>query len=590
MNQRTLIGLLVLLAGLGGFFLYDTYWLSPAREQRDQAKGRLWTVEPKDIEAIAITRKGETIRLKRVEDGWEMLAPVKARGDRGTADELATSLATLRVDREIDPNPAKPSDFGLDPPAAEVRIEVKGRSEPLRLVVGAKNPTGAWVYGREGSKPAVLALSEIAARDTSRPTADFRDKTLLAFDRKSVSGVELDVDGQRIALEPEEGGKWRIARPGPYRADANLVTELLDRLASARVKEFVVEEARAPAEYGLDRPTAVTLILGRDKDRTQKGLLFGRADAERKHVYVMRAGEPAVMLVGNEVLAAVPRTVAALRDKTVVAYAYDKVNRLEIDSPHGKVIVERDGPGWKIAAPEPLKADTGEVNGFLWKVRDLRAAGFLADEASAIPRYLGAPAVTVKLWEEGAKEPKTLLLGGSDQRRGGEPAAVAAVAGQGPVMLVPGKALEDLGRTAADFRDRTLFPAFEMGDVKQLSVRAGDKRVLVERRGDSDWRTTEPERGPAKENRVTDLLINLKALRWKEIASAKGDEAARYGLDRPEAEVTLVRKDGSEIGSLFLGKQEGAVTYVRLKASPTIYTVDSKAVADQRKAPAEIPG
>jgi Domain of unknown function (DUF4340) len=121
-------------------------------------------------------------------------------------------------------------------------------------------------------------------------------------------------------------------------------------------------------------------------------------------------------------------------------------------------------------------------------------------------------------------------------------------------------------------------------------VRAGDKRVVAERRSDSDWRTTEPDRGAAKENRVTEVLISLKALRWKEIASAKGDEAARYGLDRPEAEVTLVRKDGSEIGSLLVGKEEGAVTYVRLKASPAIYTVDSKAVAEQRKAPAEIPG
>ena len=249
------------------------------------------------------------------------------------------------MDREIDPNPAKLSDFGLDPPAAEVTIEVKGRSEPLRLFVGSKNPTGVWVYGREGSKPAVLALSEIAARDTSRPAADFRDKTLLAFDRKSVTGVELDVDGQRIALEPEDGGKWRIAQPGPYRADADVVTELLDRLASARVKEFVAEEAKALAEYGLDRPSAVTLVLGRDKDRTQKGLLFGRTDAEKKGAYVMRAGEPAVMLVPAEVSAGVPRTVAALRDKTVVAYAYDKVNRIEIDSPRGKVTRRARRPG-----------------------------------------------------------------------------------------------------------------------------------------------------------------------------------------------------------------------------------------------------
>jgi Domain of unknown function (DUF4340) len=590
MNSKTFIVLAVLIAGLGGFFAYDTYWLAPAREKRDQAKGRLWTVEPGDIEGIAIKRKDDTVRLKRVEGGWEMLEPVKARGDRGPVEELATSLATLRMDREIDAGPSKLADFGLDPPAAEVTLDVKGRSEPLRLFVGGKNPTGAWVYGREGTKPAVIALSETAARDTGRPAADFRDKTLLAFDRKSVTGVDLDVDGQRIALEPEDEGKWRIPRPGPYRADADVVTDLLDKLSAARVKEFVAEDAKSLADFGLDRPTAVTIVLGRDKDRTQKGLLFGRGDRDKKGVYVMRAGEPAVMLVPEDVWTALPKTVAALRDKVVVAYAYDKVNRIEIAGPRGSVTVERDGPGWKLTAPEALQADAGEVNGLLWKIRDLRAAGFLAEDAGGIPRYLGTPEVTVKLWEEGAKEPKTLLLAASRESRDGQPAAVAAVAGQGPVVLVPATVLGDLGRTAADLRDRTLFPAFDVADVNHAQIVAGDRRVTVERRGDNDWRTIEPAKGAANEPRITDVLLTLKALRWKEIASPGGDEAARYGLDRPEAEVTLTRKDGSEIGSLLVGKQDGAVTYVRLKSSPAIYAIDSKVLADLRKAPANIPG
>jgi hypothetical protein len=296
------------------------------------------------------------------------------------------------------------------------------------------------------------------------------------------------------------------------------------------------------------------------------------------------------MLVPEELWSAVPKTVAALRDKVVMAYAYDKVNRLEVESPRGKVTLERDGPGWKITAPDPLKADPGEVNALLWKIRDLRALGFLAEDAASIPRYLGAPEVTVKIWEDAAKEPRVLLVAPSKETRGGAPAAVAAVAGQGPVTLIDGKALQELARGEGDLRDHTLFPGFELADVKQTKLVAGDRRVAVERRSESDWRTTEPSAGPARETRVTDLLLGLKALRWKEIASPKGDEAARYGLDRPEAEVTVVRKDGSEIGSLLIGKQEGAVTYARLRSSPVIYTVDTKAVADLRKAATETPG
>jgi hypothetical protein len=589
MNWKTVAVLIILAAGLGGFYVYDIYRLTPSREKQEQVKGRLWDVEPKDVEMITIQRKSDTVRVKRVEGGWEMLEPVKARADRAVVDEVVSSLATLRMDREIDPNPAKLTEFGLEPPATQVTLEVKGRSEPLRLALGEKNPTGAWVYGREGSKPAVMALSEIAARDTARPVADFRDKAVLAFERKNVTGLELDVGGQRITVGQEEAGRWQITQPGPYPADADLITGFLDKLSIAKVKEFVTEAARSPAEYGLDRPAAVTLVLGRDKDRTTKGLLFGRVDKDKSGVYVGRAGEPAVMLVADDLWTGLPKTVAALRDKVVLAYAYDKVNRIEVESPRGKVTVERDGPGWKVTSPEAAKADTGEVNGFLWKVRDLRATGFLAEQAADVPRYLAPPEVTVKLWEEGANDPKTLLVGPSRETKGGA-GAVAAVAGRGPVALVPGATLQDLARGIDDLRDKSLFPSFELADVKQATVVAADKRVAVERTGESDWRLTEPPQGQAREGAVMDVLLALKSLRWKNVVSPRGDEAARYGLDRPEVEVTLVKKDGTEIGALQVGKQDGDVTYVRLKASPTIYAIDSKAVAELRKAPTQIPG
>ena len=161
------------------------------------------------------------MRLQRTADGgWEMLEPVKTRGDRGAVDDMVTGLATARMDREIDANPAKPADFGLDPPEAEVKLEVKGRAEPLVLRVGSKNPTGVWVYAREGGKPAVITLSESIARDTSRPVADFRDRTVIAFDRRNVSGVDLDVNGDQISLVADEPGKWRIVKPRALRADS----------------------------------------------------------------------------------------------------------------------------------------------------------------------------------------------------------------------------------------------------------------------------------------------------------------------------------------------------------------------------------
>jgi len=590
MSWKTIAALLVLVLGFGGYFYYDTYWLAPAREKGESSKGRLWSIEPKDVEALTIKRQTDTLRLKRVDNGWEMLDPVKARGDRGPIDEVVTSLATIRVDREVASSPAKLAEFGLDPAAAEVRLEVKGRADPLVLLVGAKSPTGAWVYAKEGGKPAVLTLSEITARDVARPVGDFRDKTIVAFDRKNVSAIDLEVEGNRFSVAPDEPGKWRIVKPGVYRADGDMIAGFLDKLESGKVKEFVAGGPGSPGTYGLDKPSKVTLWLGKDQDRSSKVILFGKTDPAKQGVYLVREGEADVMLVPEEIWTAVPKTALALRDKVVVAYAYDKANRVALESARGAVTLERDGSDWKITAPEPLKADGGAVSNVLWKIRDLRATGFLADGAVEIGRYLSKPDVTVRIWEEGSKEPKTLLLKASSEKRGGAAAAVAAVEGQGPVVLVEGKAIEDLSRTAADLRDRSIFPAFELGEVKRARITAAGKPLVVDKSGESGWKVVEPSRGPAKELKVSSLLLALKSLRWKEVASAKGDDAARYGFDKPELEVSLFKAGDAEVGTLVVGKQDGELTYVRLKSSPAIYAVETKLVGDLRKAPADIPG
>jgi hypothetical protein len=590
MSWKTIAALALLVLALGGYFYYDTYRLAPVREKAESLKGRLWTVEPKDVESVTIKRKSDTLRLKRADDGWEVLEPVRARGDRGPIDEVVTSLATVRVDREIAPDPPSLGEFGLDPAAAEVRLDVKGRGEPLVLLVGARSPTGAWVYAKEGGKPAVVTLSEVTARDVERPVSDFRDKTIVAFDRKNVTAVDLDVEGHPFSVAADEPGKWRIVKPSAYKADGDLIGDFLEKLETGKAKEFIAPGSGGLAPYGLDRPARVTLWLGRDKDRASKVVLFGKTDPARQAVYMAREGEADVMLAPEEIWKAVPKTVAALRDKVVVAYAQDKLNRVELASARGGVTLEKDGAGWKITAPEAFRADTGAVSNVLWKIRDLRATGFLADTPADAGRYLARPDVTVRLWEEGAKEPRTILLKSSSDKRGGAPAAVAAVAGEGPVVLVDGRAIDELSRTAADLRDRSLFPPFEMSDVKRARLTAAGKTLVVDRAGDNDWKVVEPAKGPAKEVKVTGLLLALKSLRWKEIASPKGDDAAQYGLDRPELEVSVLGAKDAELGTLLVGKQSGETTYVRLKASPTVYAVETRLVGDLRTAPSDIPG
>ena len=584
MRWQTTAALAVILAALAAFFYVYEVRMAGEREQVETRKGRVLTVDSADVTEITLERPADTVRVKREGEGWQLLTPVQARADRATIDEVLTTLTTAKSDREIEAAPAASAlaDFGLDKPAARVTLVLKnGRKEGL--VLGGKSPTGAWVYAREADKAPIFSLGESVLKDATRPPADFRDKTLLAVERKDVTALEVVTRDETIAFANDQN-KWTLAKPRPLPADPDVVREFFDKLAAARIREFVADAPGSLAPYELDRPTRVTIVTGKDKDRAAKTLLFGRVDAQKKGVHVMREGDKTVLLVPDDLWTAVPKTVATARDKTVVAFDRDKVAKLEVQSEKGTVTLARENDRWRITAPEALPADQVEAGAILFKLKELKAQAFLSEDASALSRFLAKPAVRVTVTETGA-EPKTVLVAPSDEKRGGAPSAYAGVAGQGPVVLVDGKALAELGRSLTDLRDHSVLMSLEPKDVRRVALRAGGKSVLLEKSGEA-WTMLEPTKGAAKSQKVDDLLYTLRLLKWKEVAAAAAD-AGKHGFDQPALEVSLYRADGTEISTLTIGKDRA---YVKTKAAPTVFTIDPKTLGELPKIPDDLKG
>jgi hypothetical protein len=587
MRWQTTAVLALLFAVLAGFYYVYEIRLGPGREEAAARKGRVFSADTKDVTAVAITRSEDEVRLHREGDDWQLLAPVKARGSRTAVDELLANVLTAKIDREIDPDPKSPADFGLDKPAAELTLTLKDGTT-LGLQLGARNPTGVWVYARERGKPAVFVLGESVLRDATRAAADFRDRTILAFDAKEVTGFEIVLPDETLVVEGAPND-WRITRPVALRADSETVREFLDRLAGQKVREFVAEAPPPGAPYGLERPVRVTIHSGKDKDRVSRTLLFGKADPAKKGVYAMRAGEGSVLLVPEDVYSQVPKNVGVLRNKMLVQFDRDKVDRLEVSGPKGTVTVGREDGQWKIVAPQILPADQVEVGALLTRLHDLRAQGFLGEDAAAVARFLPKPQVRVAVTDQGGAT-TTVLLAPSRETRGGAPSAYAAVADRGPVVLVEGKLLEELGRSVNDLRDRRLLGSLEPRDVKRVRLQGDGQSLVVERKGETEWRVLEPARGAANSAKVDDLLYTLRALRWKEIVAPEGQEPARYGLETPSLEVALFRGDGQEIATVQVGTREGELAYVRTKAQPAVYSVETRALGPAPKVPDDFKG
>lgn len=583
MRWKTTAVLAVLLVALATFYYVYEVRQGPEREKATAEKGRVWKgLESKDIDEVAITRKGETIQLKKSGDAWSLASPVQGRAESQPVQDMLGSLAGLRVERELEPKPSKPADFGLETPAAEISFTAKGEKHRVRL--GAKNPTGLWVYAQLEDRPAVVLVPDSLLRDAEKPVADFRDRTVLAFEKKDVKGLEVRTPGgQSVAAQLKGPDDWQMTSPLPVRADREQVSSLLDKLKAAKIKDFVTEPPKGPDPYGLDRPLALTLWLGEEKERSAKMLRLGKPVPDKKAVYAQREGDPTIFTVEEDLLKAVPTSGTGLREKTVFAYDRSKLERVELESPKGKVALAMDAGAWRMTAPAAMKADEGAVSDLLWKARDLRAREFVAEDTRSLGRFsLDRPQIRLSVWEKEAKEPRTLLLAPAREKD------LAYATAGGSVVLVDAKALADLSRSVQDLRDRSLFGGVEPRDVTRVSIQRKDQTLVLERKGEEDWQLVAPRQGKARGGRVSDLLWTLRNLKWRDLVAEHGWEPARYGLDAPATTITLAGKDGKTIAALAIGTREKGEAYVRVPDQPALYAVESKSLGEIPATPEDL--
>ena len=73
MRWQTTAVLAVLLIALGVFYYVYEVRLGPEREKTEARKGRVFSVEPADVNEVVLRRGEETVRLKRAGESWEIL-------------------------------------------------------------------------------------------------------------------------------------------------------------------------------------------------------------------------------------------------------------------------------------------------------------------------------------------------------------------------------------------------------------------------------------------------------------------------------------------------------------------------------------
>jgi hypothetical protein len=405
------------------------------------------------------------------------------------------------------------------------------------------------------------------------------EKRLVAVDKDAVTGITLAYPDQTITLEKTQDGAWRITKPIEADADETTVKNLLSAVADAQVTRSLEDAGDKLASYGLQPPEATVTLSLKDGGMLPP-LKIGKTTQVGFAAYAQKGDDPKVYITGAALQSGVKKQVKDLRDKTVIVFDDANVQKLELKSAAGDIVVERgpDPEHWTIVAPARHPADPAEMRALLASVRGIRADDFVSDDAAADLKTYGLvdPRLAVSVWLGKDQAQKTLLIGGTHEEQQ-KKTLYAKRAERPTVYTVPDYALKNIDKDLATLRDKTVL-AFDKEKAAKITLTRKDGTGFTIAKRDGTWHLETPGEGAERAPTISRFVEDLAGLKGSEIVAEGSPNLAKYGLDAPDVTLTIEAADGTPVGTLLAARgtagvatEPDAKAYATAKDSGIIY-------------------
>ena len=387
---NTLIALVVLAGTWGAFTYYDKHKGNekPPVETSNQVK--IFSVDAQHIQSITFKpRDGEAFTCRRENGKWTITDPRHLEVDQGNFSGILNSLTTATADEVVDPHPTSLKDFGLDPPSFTLEIMTDAKPPSFTLLLGDDTPTNGGLYAQSSGDPKVFTVASYLKSSLEKNLFDLRDRRALTLEAEQLQKIAVEYKGATWTLEKNPEGIWDLLLPPSVRADRFTVDGLVSQLRGLSMQTIAAEDKKKNGDYGFASPALRLALTGSDGTQT---IVVGKKEKDAERYYAMNSALDPVFTLNSDFVTQFQKNPADLREKDLFSFSTFDVKRVELDTPKGHWVFERQGGQWKQTAPKPKGVNSDKMDTFLTRLRDLRADSFpkggnLADFGLAKPAY-----------------------------------------------------------------------------------------------------------------------------------------------------------------------------------------------------------
>ena len=325
------------------------------------------------------TAAGE-MELEKKADHWEIVKPLRARGDDQKIGDLIAQVTTASIQQFVAEDRGDLHPYGLAEPRGSITLfTAEDKAGQMLQIGGIPEKEKDQVYVRFAARNAVYTLPKKIEEVLGTKPADLRDRHLVRVDMDILDRITIDAAGKGKTVLARKAESWTIASRDNQPANSGEVNRLLDLLKNELVTKFVEDVASDLAKYGLDKPQlqlTFSSFASENTAETTAGehpfatVAFGKTEGD--NVYARLGDEPFVVAVRRALLDNIFTDPLQWQELAVFRFKPDEVHKLSVATDHESDLIRTAKKEWTwVKGTEPI--NQANVQSLLNTLTTLRA-------------------------------------------------------------------------------------------------------------------------------------------------------------------------------------------------------------------------
>lgn len=561
--------------------------LKTKKEKILEEQEKLFTEPEESIVSFTLKNPNGTFKLKKQDDTWYIVSPIKAKADQSTINIMLSNLAGAKKSNVFEAEELSP--YGLEEPKISVTLAFEKPGKKTTILFGDESTSKGRYFCKLKEGNEVFVIYSHLYDSMMKNLYDLRDKTVLVCKTDEVTSFTLRNRFGEVVAGKDAENKWRLYKPVDYPGDETQINNLLRKVDFARVVEFVEPTTTSLAVYGLDTPQIVFSVTrklqGEEELTTTSVLLVGKKKEKDATYYAKRADGTDIFLIRSDVYRALDKKPEKFRNSRLFSVNMADIDKIELTKEDKKVtLIKGAEQKWEFETDKETRCDHDKVVSMLSQVISAKAQSFEADYPESWAEYgLDHPQIKFVITDKDTNTVEGIYLGKKEDEKH---RVYARKMGEDTVITVTESVYNALNKSKDDLIDKRLFPEVFRSAVQRAEITMGDKKYRLRRDG-VNWEIAElPEKEgksvdyrPIEVAMVNILLDNIIELRYTSVVT--GDEAKpeKTGLDKPNKEFILYNEDDEKIATLQLGNAREKDTYISI-GDGKVYLISNADVKD----------